>query len=69
MTPEKAKRIQQLSTEIASLLYGEVDAKGMTNLMNIEKTARDLILEHVTPNIGIFLLKRAQIPMQEGLEK
>ena len=69
MTPEKAKRIQQLSTEIASLLYGEVDTKGMTNLMNIEKTARDLILEHVTPNIGIFLLKRAQIPMQEGLEK
>lgn len=69
MTPEKAKRIQQLSTEIASLLYGEVDAKGMTNLTNIEKTARDLILEHVTPNIGIFLLKRAQIPMQEGLEK
>jgi hypothetical protein len=69
MTPEKAKRIQQLSTEIASLLYGEVDAKGMTNLMNIEKTARDLILEHVTPNIGIFLSKRAQIPMQEGLEK
>ena len=69
MTPEKAKRIQQLSTEIASLLYGEVDAKGMTNLMNIEKTARDLILEHVTPNIGIFLSKRVQIPMQEGLEK
>ncbi|MCY7331373.1 MAG: hypothetical protein LH649_01670 [Pseudanabaena sp. CAN_BIN31] len=69
MTPEKAKRIQQLSTEIASLLYGEVDAKGMTNLMNIEKTARDLILEHVTPNIGIFLSKRAQIRMQEGLEE
>lgn len=68
MTPEKAKRINQLSTEIANLLYGEVDAKGMTNLMNIEKTARDLILEHVTPNIGIFLSKRAQIQMQEGLE-
>lgn len=63
MTPEKAKRIQQLSTEIASLLYGEVDAKGMTNLMNIEKTVRDLILEHVTPNIEIFLSKRAQIRM------
>jgi hypothetical protein len=66
MTPEKAKRIQQLSTEIASLLYEETEVEEMTSLIKIEKTARDLILEHVIPNIGVFLSKRAQIGMEEG---
>jgi hypothetical protein len=68
MTPEKAKRIQQLSTEIASLLYEETEVEEMTSLIKIEKSARDLILEHVTPNIGVFLSKRAQIGMEEGQE-
>jgi hypothetical protein len=59
MTPEKAKRIQQLSTEIASLLYEEREVEEMTSLIKIE---------HVTPNIGVFLSKRAQIGMEEGQE-
>jgi hypothetical protein len=64
MTPEKAKRIEQLSTEIANLLYEEVEGEELTSLKRIEIKARDLILEHVSPNIGIFLLKQSQKPRQ-----
>jgi hypothetical protein len=60
MTPEKAKRIKQLSTEIANLLYEEVKEEELTSLKKIEIKARDLILEHVSPNIGIFLSKQQQ---------
>jgi hypothetical protein len=66
MTPEKVKRIQELSTEIARLLYEEAEAEELTSMIKIEKTVRDLTLEHVTPSIGIFLSKQSQILMQEG---
>jgi hypothetical protein len=55
MTSEKAKRIKQLSTEIANLLYEEVKEEDLSSLKKIEMKARDLILEHVSPNIGIVI--------------
>jgi hypothetical protein len=69
MTPEKAKRIKELSTEIASLLYEEAEAEDLSSLKKIEMKARDLILEHVSPNIGIFLSKQRQTLIQGEQEQ
>jgi len=60
MTPEKALALKAHAEAIAALLYEESDPEQLTTLAGIEKTVRDQVLEHVTPQIGIFLSARQQ---------
>ena len=55
MTPEKAQRLQACIQEIATTLYEETSTNQLTNLESIEKTVRQQILEHVSPQIALFL--------------
>jgi hypothetical protein len=55
MNPDKQERIEACLQELATLLYEEADKSKLIDLESIEKTVRRQILEHVSPNIAIFL--------------
>jgi hypothetical protein len=60
MTPDKQERIKACLRELATLLYSEADKSKLTDLEGIEKTVRSQILEHVGPEIALFLSNRQQ---------
>ena len=60
MNPEKQERLQACLQELAALLYEETDKSELTNLESIEKTVRQQMLEHVSPEIAFFLLRKQQ---------
>jgi hypothetical protein len=60
MNPEKAQALKVHVDAIAKLLYEEANQEELKTLAGIEKSVRDLALEHVMPQIGIFLLKQSQ---------
>ncbi len=60
MNPEKRQAIKAHADAIAALLYEEANQEDLKTLAGIEKTVRDLALEHVMPQIGIFLSKQSQ---------
>jgi hypothetical protein len=64
MTPDKLQRIQELSNELASLLYDEVHPEELTTLKDIESNVRDLSLRYVLPNFGVFLSKPGLTQLQ-----
>ena len=47
---------------IAALLYADTTPEQVATLADIEETVRAQLLEHVSPEIGIFLSKRAVEP-------
>ena len=55
MTPENAQALKEHAAAIAAILYQETSPEQLTTLESIEKTVRDQMLEHITPNVGIFL--------------
>ncbi len=55
MTPEEAQRVQVCIQEIAAILYKNTDPAQVTSLEGIETTVRQQMLEHVSPNIALFL--------------
>ena len=55
MTPERQARLQACLQELAAILYEETNAAELTNLESIEKTVRSQMLEHVSPQIALFL--------------
>lgn len=55
MTPDKQERLKACFQELATLLYDEADKSKLIDLEGIEKTVRQQILEHVSPEIAIFL--------------
>lgn len=55
MTPEKQARLKACIQEIAAILYEETNAKELMTLESIEKTVRHQMLEHVSPQIALFL--------------
>lgn len=55
MTPEKAQALQDHINVIAAILYEETQPEQLTTLESLEKTVRQQVLEHVTPQIGVFL--------------
>lgn len=68
MTPEDKKRIEEYTAEIAKILYRNAEAKNaeqLKTLEGIEIAVREQILENVSPNIGIFLSKKAVEQRQE----
>ena len=55
MTPEEAKQVQAHIRALAAILYKNTPTSELTNLETIEKNVRRQVLEHVSPNIALFL--------------
>jgi hypothetical protein len=64
MDADKQAKIQAHAQAIAALLYEETDQKQVQTLAGIEAAVREHVLEHVTPEIGNFLLQ--QVVAQRG---
>jgi hypothetical protein len=58
MTPEEEQRLEACVTEIAQILYNNTPPEKITSLEEIEKTVRQQMMEHVSPNIALFLCKK-----------
>ena len=69
MKPEQQKRLKACLRELAALLYEETDKSQLTDLESIEKTVRGQVIEHVSPEIALFLLKKQQEQQSAKLEK
>lgn len=55
MNSEEAQRLQECVQEIAAILYKNTPAEQLTTLEGIEKVVRQQMLEHVSPEVGLFL--------------
>lgn len=58
MDANKLQQIQEHARAIAALLYEETAPEQLTTLEGIEAAVRGHILEHVSPQIGEFLLQQ-----------
>jgi len=58
MTPEEQQRIQACISEIAQILYNNTPPEKITTLEQIEKVVRQQMMEHVSPQIALFLSKK-----------
>lgn len=66
MDVDKLEKIQAHARAIAALLYDETPPEQLTTLEGIETVVRDHVLEHVSPQIGLFLSQqRAGQPVDE----
>lgn len=59
MTPEEMARIKACSQELADILYRNTAASELNDLDGIEKSVRRQMLEHVSPEVALFLLPLA----------
>lgn len=67
MDADKLQQIQAHARAIAALLYDETGPEQLTTLEGIETAVRGHILEHVSPEIGHFLLQRqAEQPVDDN---
>lgn len=68
MDADKKAQIQAHARAIAALLYEETDAEQVRTLAGIEEAVRGHLIEHVSPEIGDFLLQQvaAQRPDANG---
>lgn len=55
MTPEEIERIKVCSQEIAEILYRNTRESELNDLDGIEKSVRRQMLEHVSPEVALFL--------------
>jgi hypothetical protein len=69
MLSENEKRIQELSRELGACLYEQSQINKFNNLGEIEETVRDLMIQYVNPEIGIFLSKQVEKKPPVGREK
>lgn len=58
MDTDKLQQIQAHARAIAALLYDETAPEQLTTLEGIEVAVRGHLLEHVSPEIGDFLLQQ-----------
>lgn len=65
MTPEDKQALERHTREIAKILHRNTPVETITTLEGIEKTVRREILEHVSPEIGIFLSNKPQASVDE----
>lgn len=65
MDAAKKAELQAHARAIAALLYEEADAEQVQTLAGIEETVRAQVLEHVSPEIGVFLSKQAAARPQD----
>lgn len=60
MTPEENERLKACSQEIAEILYRNTPESELTDLNGIEKSVRRQMLEHVSPEVALFLSQLEQ---------
>jgi hypothetical protein len=65
MTPDDQQALKEHIQAIAQILYQDADKSKMTNLAEIEAMVRSQVQEHVTPELGIFLLQGLQKQPQD----
>lgn len=68
MTPEKQQPLQACIQEVAAILYEETSKSKRTNLDDIEKIVRWQILEHISPNVALFLSNKSPAQSKANLE-
>jgi hypothetical protein len=54
MTPEDAQELQAHIQGIAKILYKNTERTGLNSLEAIEKSVRQQMLEHVSPQVAFF---------------
>lgn len=60
MTPEKTEALKAHLQAIAAILYEETRPEEVNTLEAIEQTVRQKVLQHASPEIGVFLSKPSQ---------
>lgn len=68
MNPEQEQALKAHLQAIAKILYDDSDPDAMQTLEGIEMTVRQKIQEHVSPELGIFLLEQLQRQQQGELD-
>jgi hypothetical protein len=68
MNPEQEQALKAHLQAIAKILYDDSDPDAMQTLEGIEMTVRQKIQEHVSPELGIFLLEQLQQRQQGELD-
>lgn len=58
MTPEEDKELQTHVEAIAAILYQNTNPLELKTLAGIEQSVRQQVLNHISPQIGIFLSRR-----------
>lgn len=58
MTPEDQQALTNYTREIAKILHRNAPVEAIQTLEGIEKTVRGQLLDHVSPEIALFLSKR-----------
>jgi hypothetical protein len=67
MTPEEQERLQACTQEIAGILYRNSDKPKLKTLEGIERTVRQQMLEHVSPEVALFLsTMKLEMPVDES---
>ena len=56
ITPEEQQRLDAAIAEIAAILYKNTSPEALVNLEEIEKTVRQQMLRHVSPQIAFLVL-------------
>jgi len=69
MLSENEKRIKELCQELGQCLYEQSQVEKFNNLGEIEETVRDLMIQYVNPEIGIFLSKQVPKKPPVGYEQ
>lgn len=57
MTPEDQQALASHAREIAKILHRNASTEAIQTLEGIEKTVRGQLLEHISPEIALFLSK------------
>lgn len=65
MTPEEQERIRACSQEIAEILYRNSDKASLNTLERIEQTVRQQMLDHVSPEVALFLSTVQSDPVKD----
>lgn len=63
MTPEEEKELREHVEAIGKILYRQAKPEQVETLAGIEETVREQIIEHISPQIGIFLSNKEQEQM------
>ena len=69
MTPEQVELVKKHANAIAEILYADIEPETLQSLEVIETVVREKIQAHVSPQVGVFLSKKAQEQAQVEPER
>jgi len=69
MTPSERLELEACINRASEILYNNVEEESLETLEDIEITVREQVLENVSPQITLFLLKEKQKREREESEK